>query len=135
MLGESLADGHSVARIFHPAKVKITVLESPKRFQNEFPIKAQHLCGLTRREVLSRVLKHGQFETSRHVALLVFFLRYKMLSICLQLTSYCLLTKSSPLYYFLIYIKQPCILWLVVQIFMRQAGLFKVFFFTLVPLK
>lgn len=72
MLCESLADGHSVARTFHPANVNIRVLESPRRFQNELPIKAQHLCELTREEVLSRVLKYGQFETSRHVALSVF---------------------------------------------------------------
>lgn len=69
----SLADGHSVARSFHPANVNIRVPKSPKRFQNELPIKAQHLCGLTREETPSRVLKYGQFETRRHVALSVFF--------------------------------------------------------------
>lgn len=46
MLCESLADGHSVARTFHPANVNIRLLESPKRFQNELPVKVQHLCGL-----------------------------------------------------------------------------------------
>lgn len=73
MLCESLADGLSVARTFHPANVNIRVLESPKRFQNELPIKAQHLCRLIREEILSTVPKYGLFETSRHVALSVFF--------------------------------------------------------------
>lgn len=53
----SLADSYSIARTFHLANVKIGELKSPNRFKNEFPIKAQRLCGLTREEIVPRVLK------------------------------------------------------------------------------